>query len=75
MLCLPYFYKKHFNLPDNYIYFHMSGAYHLYEMIYGPKYFAKFSDDCYKTVYDRCYKNIKEQKRDQNEIKQTARHM
>jgi hypothetical protein len=30
---------------------------------------------CYKTVYDRCYKNIKEQKREQNEIKQTARHM
>ena len=49
---MPYYYKKHYNTPDEYVYFHMSGAYHLYEMIYGPKYFAKFSDDCYKTVYD-----------------------
>lgn len=49
---MPYSYKKHYNTPDEYVYFHMSGAYHLYEMIYGPKYFAKFSDDCYKTVYD-----------------------
>ena len=49
---LPYFYKKKFSTPEKYVYFHISGAYHLYEMIYGPKYFAKYSDDCYKTVYD-----------------------
>lgn len=49
---LPYSYKLKYNTPDNITYFHMSGAYHLYEMIYGPNYFAKFSDDCYKTVYD-----------------------
>lgn len=49
---LPYLYKQKFKTPNKFIYFHMSGAYHLYEMIYGFKYFAKFSDDCYKTVYD-----------------------
>lgn len=49
---MPYSYKIKFHTPEEYVYFHMSGAYHLYEMIYGPRYFAKFSDDCYKTVYD-----------------------
>lgn len=49
---LPYSYKIKYHTPDDYLYFHMSGAYHMYEMIYGPKYFAKFSDDCYKTIYD-----------------------
>lgn len=49
---LPHTYKKKYNTPEDYVYFHLSGAYHLYEMIYGPKYFAKFSDDCYKTIYD-----------------------
>ena len=49
---MPYSYKKICNMNEKYVYFHMSGSYHLYEMIYGPQYFAKFSDDCYKTVYD-----------------------
>lgn len=52
MVFAPYYYYTHKNTPSSWIYFHMSGSYHLYEMIYGPKYFAKFSDDCYKTVYD-----------------------
>lgn len=47
---LPYSYKE--QAAEDYVYFHISGAYHRYEMRYGPKYFAKFSDDCYKTVYD-----------------------
>lgn len=49
---LPYSYKKKYRTPSNYVYFHISGAYHLYEMIYGPRYFAKFSDDSFITVYD-----------------------
>lgn len=49
---LPYSYKIRYHTPDTFHYFHMSGSYHLYEMIYGPRYFAYFSDDCYKTVYD-----------------------
>lgn len=49
---MPYSYKTKYHTPDSYVYFHISGAYHRYEMRYGPKYFAKFSDDCYKTVYD-----------------------
>ena len=49
---MPYPYKKKYKTPEKYVYFHLSGAYHLYEMIYGPRYFAKFSKDCYRTVYD-----------------------
>ena len=48
----PYSYKRRYNTPDDWIYFHMSGSYHLYEMGYKTRYFARFSDDCYKTVYD-----------------------
>lgn len=48
----PISYKRKYNTPDNWVYFHLSGAYHLWEMRYGPHYFAKFSDDAYKTVYD-----------------------
>lgn len=44
--------KKLYNLPSNWISYPMCGSYHIYEMIYGPKYFAKFSDDCYVKVYD-----------------------
>ena len=51
-LCImPYGFKKNYQTPDNWIYFHMSGSYHLYEMDYN-KFFAKFSNDCYNTVYD-----------------------
>lgn len=52
LVFMPYTLKKTYKMPEDYVYFHMSGSYHLYEMIYGPRYFAKFSDDCYKTVYD-----------------------
>lgn len=48
----PYQYYARKNTPSNWVYFHLSGSYHLYEMVYGPRYFAKFSNDCYKTVYD-----------------------
>lgn len=48
----PYSFKKRYNTPDNWIYFHTSGSYHLYEMGYETRFFAKFSDDCYNTVYD-----------------------
>lgn len=49
---VPYSLKKKYNLPNHWIAFPLCGAYHLYEMIFGPKYFAKYSDDCYVKVYD-----------------------
>lgn len=48
----PYNYKKKYNTPKEWIYFHMCGSYHLYEMIYPKRFFAKFSDNCYSRVYD-----------------------
>lgn len=48
----PIQYKKKYHTPIDWVYFHISGAYHLWEMRYGPRYFAKFSDDAYSTVYD-----------------------
>lgn len=48
----PYSYRKKFNTPSNWIYWHMCGSYHIYEMIYPMKYFAKYSNDCYTRIYD-----------------------
>lgn len=48
----PYVYKTQYNTPSTWVYWHMCGAYHIYEMIYPKKYFAKYSDDCYARVYD-----------------------
>ena len=48
----PYSYKEDFNTPENWIYFHISGAYHLYDRYYKGHFYSKFSDDCYVTVYD-----------------------
>ncbi len=49
---VPYGLTKRYEIPSRWIKFPMCGSYHLYEMIYGPKYFAKFSDNCYVRVYD-----------------------
>lgn len=49
---VPYQYKKRYSTPDNWVYFHMSGSYHLYERSYGPHFFSKFSDNGYITIYD-----------------------
>lgn len=48
----PYDYYELKNTPEGWIYFPMSWAYHIYDKKYTGKYFAKFSDDCYLTVYD-----------------------
>ena len=48
----PYGYKKSFGTPENWVYWPMCGSYHLYELIYGPKYFTKFHIDGYVRVYD-----------------------
>ena len=47
----PIQYKKMFNTPSNWTYFHLSGSYHLYEMRFG-RMFSKFSNNCYVTSYD-----------------------
>lgn len=48
----PYYYKKHYGTPDYWVYWHMCGSYHIYELIYGPRYFTKFCADSYVKVYD-----------------------
>ena len=49
---VPYAFKEHYNTPADWVYFHVSWAYHLYDRRYTGKFYAKFSDDCYATVYD-----------------------
>jgi len=49
---LPGDYLKNFNIPKDWILFPMCGSYHIYEMRYETRYFAKFSDNCYVKVYD-----------------------
>lgn len=48
----PYDFRKYYNTPSDWVYWHMCGKYHIFEMIYTGKYFTKFSDDCYACVYD-----------------------
>lgn len=48
----PYEFRKFLNTPKDWIYFHISGAYHLYDRKYNEKFWSNFSDDCYVTVYD-----------------------
>jgi len=48
----PYWYRKHRKTPSDWIYWHMCGSYHIYELIYGPKYFTKFYANSYVKVYD-----------------------
>lgn len=48
----PYGYKRKRNTPDNWVYYHMCGSYHIFESTYLHKYFTKFSSDCYVKVYD-----------------------
>ena len=48
----PFEYYEKAHTPEEWIYFHMSWAYHMYDKKYTGKYYSKFSDDCYNTVYD-----------------------
>ena len=48
---VPYVYKKRYNLPDDWVYFHICGAYHLNLMKEG-KYFTRVSSNAYAKVYD-----------------------
>ena len=48
----PYDYRELRNTPEDWIYFHISGAYHLYDRKYKDKFWSNFSEDCYVTVYD-----------------------
>ena len=48
----PYGYRKHRKTPKEWVYWHMCGSYHIYEMIYPKRFFAKYSDDCYVRIYD-----------------------
>ncbi len=48
----PYYYRKKLKTPEDWVYWHMCGSYHIYEMIYTKKFFAKYSDDCYVRIYD-----------------------
>lgn len=48
----PYSYKKKYGTPDEWVYWHLCGSYHMYELIYGPHYFTRFNANCYAKVYD-----------------------
>jgi hypothetical protein len=48
----PYAYKIKHRTPDDWVYFHMCGKYHIYEMTYTGKYFTRFSKNCYAKIYD-----------------------
>lgn len=48
----PISYKKHLGTPENWVYWHMCGAYHLYEFRFKNKFFSKFSNNAYARVYD-----------------------
>lgn len=48
----PFSYKKKYNTPDNWVYFAMHGAYHLYSVYYSVKPFARFSGNSYARVFD-----------------------
>lgn len=37
---------------DSWIQYQTQGSYHIYEMRYKTRYYARFSDDCYISVYD-----------------------
>ena len=48
----PLEFKESYNTPGNWVYFHTSWAYHMYDRKYRNKFYCRFSDDCYATVYD-----------------------
>lgn len=48
----PYDYLPLRQTPKEWVYFHMSWAYHMYDKKYTGNYYSLFSDDCYNTVYD-----------------------
>ena len=52
MVFAPYDFRTLRNTPDKWVYFHISGSYHLYDRKYKNKFWTFFSDDCYVTVYD-----------------------
>lgn len=51
MVFVPYVYKKKYNLPNDWVYFHICGAYHL-NLMQEDKYFTKVSDNAYARIYD-----------------------
>lgn len=48
----PYEYLQKMGTPENWVYFPFGWAYHKYDAAYNNKFYSKFSDDCYATVYD-----------------------
>ena len=48
---VPYVYKKRYNLPEEWVFFHMCGAYHL-NLMREDKYFTRVSDNAYVRLYD-----------------------
>ena len=52
MVFAPYEYRQLRNTPKDWVYFHISGSYHLYDRRYKDRFWVNYSDDCYVTVYD-----------------------
>lgn len=49
---IPWGLRKEFKTLDHWVNFHISYWYHMFGLERTNKYFAKFSGDCYSTVYD-----------------------
>ena len=52
LVFIPARFDKLGDMPNSWIRFHVSYAYHMFDLCRTHKYFTKFSDDCYRTVYD-----------------------
>ena len=48
----PYDFFELYNTPKDWVYFHCSWAYHLYDRKFRNIFYSLFSDNCYATVYD-----------------------
>lgn len=47
----PYYYSE-IGMPSDWVYFHISSAYHMFDRLFKGEYYSSFSDDCYATVFD-----------------------
>ena len=52
LVFMPYGYHKRSEVPNNVVFFHMCGSYHLFEYRYKTREFAKYSENPYVRVYD-----------------------
>jgi hypothetical protein len=52
LVFVPASFDNLYSIPKEWVRFPLSYAYHMFELCRTHQYFAKYSDDCYRTVYD-----------------------